>query len=160
MTLPRDLTTYGAPYQDALPVENAVNEQPADDYNRHAEDTAQGTRTSPKAVFDFLCVASGTVPAASVNCRQQYGTGSATKPAVARTGVGTYTATFSTTYLDGLNVTDPFSLFAALGTVESGTVPGVVQCTVSGAVATIYTFDMAGALADYTVGTKVAVVAW
>lgn len=160
MTLPRDLTTYGAPYQDALPVENPVNEQPADDYNRHAEDTAQGTRTSPKAAFDFLCVAAGAVPAASVNCRQQYGTGSATKPTVARTGVGTYTATFATTYLDGLNVTDPFSLFLALGGVASGTVSGVVQCTVAGAVVTLYTFDMAGALTDYAVGTKISVVAW
>ena len=160
MTLPRDLTTYGAPYQDALPVENPVNEQPADDYNRHAEDTAQGTRTSPKAVFDFLCVTSGTVSAANVNCRQQYGLGASTKPVVVRTGTGTYTATFATSYLDGLNTTETFSLFKALGTVESGTVPGVVQCTVSGAVATVYTFDMAGTLVDYTAGTKVGVVAW
>jgi hypothetical protein len=160
MTTPRAITTYGGPFEDLEPVSAPENEQPATEYNRHAEDTAQLTQCAVKACFDFLCVASGTVSAADVNCRQHYGTGSSTKPVVARTALGTYTATFASDYLDGLAETETWSIFKATGTVESGTVFGHVQVVITSAtVLTIYTADMTGALADYTVGTKVGVFA-
>jgi len=160
MTTPKSLQDYGAPFTNLEPISAPENEQSADDYNTHAEDTAQLTQCAVKAAFDFLCVAAGTVPAGSVTCRQHYGTGSSTKPTVARTGVGTYTATFASSYTNGLSVAETFSLFKASGFVESGTVFGHVQCVMTSAtVITIYTADMAYTLVDYTVGTKVGVFA-
>lgn len=161
MTTPRDLSDYGAPYDDELPVENPAVEQSAAFYNRHAEDAVQHSRTSEKAVIDFLSITSvATVSAANVNCRMHLGTGGSTKPTVARTALGAYTITFASSYLDGLNESETVSLFKATGFVESLTVVGHVQATVSGSVISVQCFDMAGAAADYTLGTKVAIVVW
>ncbi len=161
MTTPRDLSDYGAPYDDELPVENPAVEQSAAFYNRHAEDTVQLSRTSEKVVLDFLSITSvATVGAANVNCRMHLGTGPSTKPTIARTATGAYTITFSSSYNDGLSESETVSFFKAVGFVESLTVCGHVQATVSGSVISVQCFDMAGVAADYTLGTKIALLAW
>lgn len=158
MESPRSLSDYGLPVADKFAVEDPSTEQPAAKYNRHGDDTVQMSRTTRKADFDFLTINSvATVSAANVNCESHYGTGASTKPVVARTGTGAYTATFASTYLDGLGNTDTVSFIRATGDVCSLTVTGVVHCTVSANVVSIICRDMAGAAADYTVGTKVAI---
>ncbi len=158
MTTNRTLEDYGAPYEDAEAIENPLVEQSSAKYNRHAEDTAQMSRTTTRANFSFLTITSvATVSAANVAVRSHAGNGSSEKPVVARTALGQYTATFDATYLDGLGESESNVFFWATGAVASPPAIGHVQCTVSSNVISILLTDMTGAAADLTLGTKIII---
>lgn len=157
----RDITSYGGQYRNARPVKDPTTEPAAEYDNRLREDVAQMTRTSPRAWFSFNTVASGT---ATVTDREtHWGTGASYAPEVERTGVGTYEATFASTYTDGLTgseqETNTVSFRKAEGWVASNSVFGLVQCTVSGNVITITTFGTGHTAADLTAGTSIVIEA-
>ncbi len=139
MTTPRTLSSYGGPYDDALPVEDATTEQSAAFGNRMMDDLAQLTRATCKGwvIFPLSVAAPGTIAAGSVIARSQWGTGSSEKPVVAKTATGSYTITYSASYLDGTGASEAVALVAAKGSVLSTATFGSVQCTASGAVVTV-----------------------
>lgn len=149
MPTPRTIDTYGGTFVDALPVEDATSEQSADYANRLHEDVAQLTRSALKCVVTFPTTtdaAPATVSAASVTCLSQYGTGSSTKPVVAKTAAGVYTLTFAATYDDALSETDPFTITAANASVDAA-ILGYAQASHSGVVVTVKVYDPASAFA-------------
>ncbi len=139
MTTPRTLSSYGGPYDDALPVEDATTEQSAAYGNRMLDDLAQLTRAASKGwvLFPLSTGGAGTIAAGSVTARSQWGTGSSEKPVVAKTATGSYTITYAASYVDGTGASEAVALVAAVGAVQSTATFGRVQCTVSGAVVTI-----------------------
>jgi hypothetical protein len=102
--LPATLSDYGAPYQNVRPVRDPTTQAAAERYNRMAEDVAQGTRTAIRAEVSFLTSAgvNGAISAGNVTHFSVWGSGSAQKPTVAKTGTGQYTLTWATTADDGL----------------------------------------------------------
>lgn len=160
MTTPRTIDNYGGTFVDAFPVEDATAEQSADYANRLHEDVAQMTRTSLKCVVTFptSAAAPGTISAASVTCHSQYGTGSATKPVVAKTATGVYTLTFAASYDDALGETDAFTITTATASVDAA-VLAYAQASHSGVVVTVKLYDPASAFAaaDFS-GSKTVTV--
>jgi len=120
--LPRVLADYGAPKVDSGPLENPTSEFSSTEFNRMAEDNAQLTITSYKAIANFpttAVAAPTTVAAGGVNVKSQWGSGPAQKPVVTKTAVGRYTLTYAATYTDALSVVETVNLFDAKVSVRS-----------------------------------------
>jgi hypothetical protein len=128
----RTIENYGGIKVDILEVEHAQGEESAGEHNRHAEDTAQMTRTSHFARVWFTTTATAaptTVSAAAVNVRSHAGNGSAAKPTVAKTATGIYVLTFGATYTDALDVTEPIVIALATALPVIGATAGVARVT-------------------------------
>jgi hypothetical protein len=152
-----DLESYGGAKQNAQPVEDASSEVDATtEWNKVVNDLAQLTHTAPRAILTFPTVAAGNSTPAST--KTFWGNASSEFPTtVTRTGTGAYQITYPASFDDYLENAETVSFYAAHGHVASGTVFGLVQCTVSGAVVNVYTLDATFALTDLTAGTNIVV---
>jgi len=106
---PRSLQNYGGPYNDEGPVENPETQMSSTYANKLIEDAAQLTRTKHTAIVMFDTVANAAVyvlPANTITVRTVWGDGASYKPVVTKTNVGLYTVAFSTSYSDGLSVSE------------------------------------------------------
>lgn len=162
MTTPRAGTDYGMPtggYIDAATVEDPNSELAATYGNRLIVDHAQMTATTTKWIVQFPTSTggAGAIASASVAIRSHFGSGTSSKPAVAKTATGTYTLTFASSYTDELTQAETITFFDAGGHVLSSTVVGHVQASISGTVITVLVSDMAGAASDLTNGTTISV---
>lgn len=120
---PRTIGNYTGPKVDAKPVANITTQLPASAWNRQAEDTAQLTRTAPRAIVVFTATAVApptTVASANVTVRSLWGTGDAQKPTISKTATGRYTLTFSTSYNDGLGESETLGFLDAECRVRTG----------------------------------------
>ena len=166
--LPATLSDYGAPYQDVRPVRDPTTQAAAEKYNRMAEDTAQGTRTAPRAEVSFLTTATAaptTVAAGNVACFTVWGSGSAQKPVVTKTATGAYTLTWTATFDDGLvgveNMEDVAVTESVVFTMPIGA-PNVRSAgaranilTIASNVVTVEVYDNTGSLSDLSGGVAV-----
>ena len=101
--LPHTIESLGGPFQDEEAIVDPTSEVAAAFYNRKAEDVAQMTGACGFSWFSFITQTSGaSVSAANVAVSGMFGSGSAAKPTVARTGTGTYTLTWPTEFDDAL----------------------------------------------------------
>lgn len=162
MTTPRAGTDYGMPtggYIDAATVEDSTSELAAAYGNRLIVDHAQMTATTTKWVVQFPTSTGGAaaIAAASVSIRSHFGSGTSSKPAVAKTATGTYTLTFASSYNDELSVAETITFFDAKGHVLSASVIGDVQCGISGTVITALVKDASNVASDLTNGTTISV---
>ena len=148
--LPRSLDSYGGAFVDATAVENPENTLSAAYYVRLAEDVAQGSRTSQKAVVRFATSTSGSLPLAITPSagRCHNGTGSAQLPTVSKTATGRYTVTYPEDWTDALDEEETVTFSFSSGRVSDLSTAGHVQTTVSGRVISVAVFDMAGAASD------------
>jgi hypothetical protein len=159
--LPAVLSDYNAPVQDVRPVRDPTTQLPAARYNRLAEDTAQGTRTAPRAEVTFLTSSggTGTISAANVTHFSVWGSGSSMKPTVAKTATGKYTLTWPATAADGLvgvenmesvAVTESIVFTMPVGAPNvRGTTAGWARvASIASNVATVEVFDATGSLSD------------
>ena len=137
---------------NAEPVEDPTSELDATYYQRLAEDAAQFSRTSLKAIVFWTTKGSGSVGTA-VRWRTAWGDTGTYEPTIARSGAGAYTLTFAANYADGLGQDETVSFFAAHSEVASLTVDGAVKSTVSGAVVSVQIRNAAGAANDLTPDT-------
>jgi len=122
---PRTIGSYTGPKTDAEPVSNITQQLPSSAWNRQAEDTAQLTRTAPRAIVVFTATAVApptTVAAANVTVRSLWGTGDAAKPTVSKTATGQYSLAFSTSYNDGLGESETLGFIDAECRVRTGAV--------------------------------------
>lgn len=153
--LRRTAEEYGAGFEvlsDAQPVEDPSTELSADYYEVMAEDVAQLTRTAYRAILVFTTSAAS--PANAVRTQTCWGDPLSYAPVITRGGVGIYTLTYPASFLDGLNVSETVSFFAAHGQVSSLTEDGYVRCTVAGAVINVRVYRSdTNALSDFTTGT-------
>lgn len=162
MTTPRAGTDYGMPtggYIDAATVEDSNSEMSATYGNRLMLDVAQMTATTTKWIVQFPTSTggAGSIASASVSIRSHFGSGTSSKPAVAKTATGTYTLTFASSYNDELTQAETITFFDARGHVLSSSVVGHVQASFSGTVITVLVADMAGSASDLTNGTTISV---
>lgn len=151
---PKTHEDYGASINlaDAEPVEDPTSELSADYYKPLAEDVAQLTRTSPKAIIFWTTKTSGAVGTA-VRTRTQWGDGVGQLPTIARSGAGVYTLTYPSEMADGYGEDETVLFFAAHSDVASLTVDGTVKSTVSGAVVSCQIYDDTGVASDLTPDT-------
>lgn len=161
MTTPRTIQDYGAPaggYLDALPVEDPTSEQSAAYANRQICDTAQMTNTTTKAIVRFnTTTTAGPIAVTPTNGRSHRGTGSSQLPSIQKVSTGRYNITYSASFTDEIGATETFTFYAARGAVESLTVHGTIQCTVTSNVIQVAVFNTAGSLSDLTNGTPVVI---
>jgi hypothetical protein len=124
--LPRTLGTYGAPFVDAIPVDDPTTTESSSQHNRLTEDVAQGTRTWDKAWVHFLTATSnGAIVATSG--QSIFGVGSGQLPTIARTGTGLYTITYPNTWTDGLGLVENVVFVDGDASVMSASVLGRAQ---------------------------------
>lgn len=154
----RSISDYGAPYANKGAVEDPTTEADADKYNRLAEDVAQLTRTGPRIILHFPTVASGTTTA--TYAETQWGSGVSYYPtSITRSGVGRYAVVMPASFNDGLLEAEAVALQTAVGSVNSLTLGGKVQCTASANTIEVAIFDASFALVDLTSGTSIRVEA-
>jgi hypothetical protein len=155
--LAKESSSYGAPFLDDAPVANPTTEQSAALYNRHAEDSAQMTRTATgiKVKFETTTTA-GPISVSVVDSTSVWGEGIAFQPTISKTATGTYVITYATEYDDALVGTEGNEGVAETEQVSFrfghggclGSTFGHVQPSFSNNVITTYVFDAAGALSD------------
>jgi hypothetical protein len=147
--LDADLATYGCPKGNSLPVDNPQLQADATEYNRLAEHVAQLTRTAWRAVISFQTILAGAPQTgAVVEHRTLWGSGVTQEPAIAKTGTGVYTLTFSTTYLDGLGEQETVGLLFADATSGEATYSDPRAKVTSANVVTVRVWDAGGSPTD------------
>lgn len=167
----KTIGNYSGPFVDELAVANPTTEQSASSYNRHAEDSAQMTRTSTKVMVKFTTTLTAGPAAVTVtDSTSQWGEGNSYKPTISKTATGTYTITYATSYDDalvgttgneGVEETEQVSFRFVWGDalLTGGPSVGHVRCTSVDNVITAYVFDAAGSLSDMSGATVVQVFA-
>ncbi len=105
--LPKTITSYGGPYDDAGPVENPQTDFAAESANYLLEDSAQMTNTAIRAMVSFAPAATDPVV---VDHDSLWGSGDAQKPTIARGIAGIYVVTWPTTMTDGLDEVETLAL--------------------------------------------------
>ena len=166
--LPATLSDYGAPFQNVRPVRDPTTQLDAVKYDRMAEDTAQGTRTAPRAEVSFLTTATAaptTVSAGNVTCFTVWGSGSAQKPVVTKTATGAYTLTWTATFDDGLVGVENMETVAVTESVVFTMPIGAPNVRSAGAraniltiasnVVTVEVYDNTDALSDLSGGVAI-----
>ena len=149
----KTLQSYGAPYNNADPVEDPETEIADDLLNRALEDLAQTTRTIERANLNFTTTAVAhptTVGTATIDHDTVWGSGVSTRPVITKTGQGLYTITFAASYNDGLAVSETVSFlrgFADAMSSDSADTCAAQILTIAGNVITLKT-EAGGALAD------------
>ena len=144
--LQRTLSDYGAPFRDALPVEDPQTQVSSDQFNRLTLDVAEMTRTTWRAIVVFQPSASAdpTLFVAS----SMWGNTTAYEPVVRRMRSGIYVAAYPNAFTDELGQTEPVSFQFALASID-GLTPGFVRASVThGNAANVFLFDGTWALAD------------
>lgn len=126
--LPRTIQTYGGPYVDELAVQNPESEESAAYGNRSFEDLAQLSATPVFARVKFATQTGGS-SVAVISAVSQMGTGSGQNPTIARTGVGLYTITYPTSWVDPLGQSETIVVNYSGGSVKSTSSFGRVQTT-------------------------------
>lgn len=98
------LGIYGAPYVDATTADNPETDLEADQFNRLAEDAAQGTQTVGRAwvTFTTSAAAPAMLATALVSHNSVWGSGAGQKPTVEKTAQGRYEITYAAAFNDGL----------------------------------------------------------
>ena len=162
---PRTIGSYGGPKVDALPVSNPESQVAASEMNRYMEDVAQGTRTIRRAAARFAAGVIDPVPPPLVVHRSVWGSGSAQKPVVNRTGVGRYTITYSPTFVDALGVSEAVAFFDCSVSVRTGDPADILDgklLTIAANVVTVAVYSPVGVLADVGAvsGFPLLVTAW
>jgi hypothetical protein len=164
----KEISSYSGPWVDAEPVANPTTQQSAASANRHAEDSAQMTRTASRIMVKFT--ATVTTPPIAVEVDDStsvWGEGMSFEPVIAKTGVGVYTITYATEYADALvgttgneavAETEQVSFRFGWGSVE-GSLCGHVQLEFVNNVITVYVFNAAGSSSDLGGTTVVSVFA-
>jgi hypothetical protein len=143
MTLPNqaDPDTYGMPsggWSDYDPLVDPTTDVASAGGNNFIADVAGMTHTARRCWARFVGGTSPTLATSNSN-GAVWGEGAPPTPAHSSTGV--YTMTFPTTITDAMGVTYPVNLRWAKASVEGSTAYWNPQCTVSGNVITIYTFN-------------------
>lgn len=157
MTTSRTVETYGGPYLDERPVEDPTTQQAAAFYDRHAEDTAQMTRTSDKALFTFSTSSGGAGAITVSDGRSHAGVGAGQLPVGAKVSTGLYTFTFAASFEDDLEEEEIVSFGYGGGRVKHLATAGHVQVTGASNVISVAVFDMAGVLSDLGGGIPIEV---
>jgi hypothetical protein len=156
---PKTIASYGGPFADAEPVEDPTSEISATFDNRALEDTAQMTRTIPKARFTFVTRTSAGACTVR-NVSTIFASGSGVTPTVTQSATGQYLVTFPTSASDGLGTTETISFVEAMGTVMS-TTAGYVQCVEpTSNTFLVYVRDSTGAASDLAGSKPIRIVAF
>tara|TARA_B100000949_G_C14158751_1_gene398101 strand:+ start:202 stop:678 length:477 start_codon:yes stop_codon:yes gene_type:complete len=150
---PRTIGNYGGPKLDSLPVSNPETQVAAAEMNRYMEDLAQTTRTVLRAAVKFPTGVVSPVPAVSVFHRSIWGSGSAQKPVVTRTGVGLYTVTYAATFTDALGTIETVAFFGGHASVESAVAADDFQARLISVAANVVSVVVQDAGAPADVGT-------
>lgn len=141
MTLPRTLSTYGGEFADAYPVEDPTTTQAAAYYNRHADDTAQMSRTTTKVRVQFQTTTDpAPVAVTPIAGRCHAGAGNSNLPTIQKTATGTYAITYPSTWTDGLGDSESVGFTFARAQTHGNT-PGHPQPECASNVITVYVFD-------------------
>jgi len=149
MSTPRTIDTYGGVFTDETPVENPTTEQSAAQYTRHAEDSAQLTRSAVKSVVRFqTTVAAAPAVVVASSGRSQMGTGGGALPTISKTAPGVYAITYATPWTDGLGESENVAFVFSHGAVSSLATKGRVQTTESANVITAWVLDTSDAASD------------
>jgi hypothetical protein len=157
MTLPRTLSTYGGEFTDAYPVEDPNTTQAAAYYNRHAEDTAEMSRTTTKVRVQFQTTTDAApVAVTALAGRCHAGAGSGNLPTIEKTATGTYEITYPTTWTDSLGTEESVGFTFARAQVH-GTTPGHAQPECASNVITVYVMDPASAFALSDLGDGITI---
>lgn len=158
--LEKTIGNYNGPLKDEEAISNPETQQSASAYNRHAEDSAQMTRTSIKCWVKFTTSSTAAPVAIDVSdSTSQWGDGASFAPTISKTATGTYTITYAVEYDDALVGTEGNDAVAeteqvAFRFVEgsafdpSGPTLGHARGTSVDNVITVYVFDDAGTLSD------------
>jgi hypothetical protein len=102
---PRNLESYGGPFQNEEAVVDPVSEVDAPFFDRALCDVAQLTVATGFTWFSFITTATAapvTVDAANVSASGVWGNGSPAKPTVEKTAPGVYTLTWASEFDDEL----------------------------------------------------------
>lgn len=158
--LSKESADYGAPFVDAEATANPATQQSASLYNRHAEDSAQMSRTSTKIMVKFKTSSSAApVSISPDDSTSQWGDGALYAPTISKTATGTYTITYAIEYDDALVGTEgneaveeteqvSFRFIWGDAFKSSGPTMGSVRGTSVDNVITAYVFDASGSLSD------------
>lgn len=160
MSTARTIDTYGGVFTNEVPVENPTTQQSAAQYTRHAEDSAQATRTTRKAIVRFPTTAAAAPQVVVASSGTSHmGTGGAALPVGAKTATGVYTLTYTTPWTDGLGESEVVAFSYSSGCVVHLSTFGHVQTTEAGAVITVSICDLAGVASDLGGGVTIQVEA-
>jgi hypothetical protein len=154
--LPADLSTYGGPFSNGVPTQDASTEMDAAYANKLMEDAAQLTRPPCKAHFSFTTASGNGVRTAS-GVFTLWGNGASYAPTITRTGTGVYTIVWPASFVDGLGVTESLSFARAHASISSSTVVGFAHLVGSGTSWTLYGLSTVAAASDLTAGTTLDV---
>lgn len=103
--LDRTLGDYGAPYRDALPVEDPQTQMSSDAVNLAFSDIAQASRTVLRAIVTFKALALPDIPA--LDAASVWGFDAASWPTISRTAPGRYTVKYALALPDELGALEP-----------------------------------------------------
>ena len=160
MTTPRTIDTYGGVFTDQTPVEDPTTTQSAAQYTRHAEDTAQMTRTAVKAWVKFKTSAAAAPVSITPDAGySQMGTGGAVLPLVVKTATGVYRVTYTTPFTDGLGESEAVAFVSSHGHVSDAATFGLVQTTENAAQVFVYVATTGGVASDLAGGITIEVFA-
>lgn len=152
---PKTIADYGGPYVDRGVKRDPSYQMGANQGNRFLVDTAQATRTVPRATVLFQLATSGsTIDPANVTHTSVWGSGSTEKPTVARTGTGVYTVTWASSFDDEMpapnTVTESVVFTFAEGqpNVRGATDGRARVVSIISNVVTVQVYNTANALSD------------
>lgn len=132
MTTPRTLASYGAPYVDAIPVDDPTTTESSTYHNRLSEDSAQMTCVTMRARVTFTTITGSAGPVTPTAGQSVMGVGSAALPTIAKTATGLYTITYPASWTDGVGQAEDIAFQDAWGQVNSRTTVGRVQVVPNG----------------------------
>lgn len=150
---PSDLATYGGKLQNYHPIANPQTDRDDTAVNQALTDVSMMTRMCPRAWAQFTA---GAAPALSNHDAMWGKLPPVSAPVVARTGAGIFTITWPVSVIDPLGVTQTINFRFGLASVANSAAKHSVQVVKTSAnIATVYTFDAAGAAADISVAVDV-----
>jgi hypothetical protein len=147
-----DISTYGAPYTDAIPAQDPTSELAASPANQMFADVAAMTRTSPRLILQFT--GSATAPALSATTTwatgwdSLWGNASGYNPTLTRNSTGNITLQIPSSITDSLGNTQLPNLRTGKGCVCGSTAGSVQVLVTSASTATVYLFNAAGSPND------------
>ena len=159
-TLPnvQSISSYGGPFQDALPQQDPTTEVASSSFNQLINDASAATATQPRAIFQFT--GSATTPALaststwSSGFSSVFGSASAVLPVFVRNSIGNITITFPATVPDQLGNTNTLNLRAGRANLTSGSTasPSFIVSVVSSNQINVL-MQAAGSLSDFAGST-------
>lgn len=151
------LANLGGTMTDYAPVEDATTDEAAAYRNLYVSNIAGMTQTACRAWRSLVGnAATPTDPASNVH-GAVWGDSAGVKPAIARTGAGVYTITWTATQNDFLNVSHTLALRRAWANVEGSTNYWVQASVTSANVVTLYVWLASTGLANDGAGVTFTV---